>query len=409
MRCIAPLVSVLMISTMFACSSDDGEQSGSGASAGGSGPGPVVVTGGANGGITDQNGGTRPLTPEQVKQIEDGACAGWSTEGEPLPSVLMLVVDVSGSMDEAAPGGGGRSKWDVTQDALRQAIDDLPNSTSLGVLYYPNGPTPASNTPGDASRCVNTNAMVDIALLTPTHRNRVRQSLDAAVIRNYTPTHDAYSYALENGLIPYSSQAPKYMLLITDGAPTMSLGCVRPGGGVVDMPTQPIIDDVAAAASQGVKTFIIGSPGSEESEESGMDMRPWLSRAAIEGATAVPGCSANGPNFCHMDMTQEPDFAAALRAGLGSVATQIAPCTYAIPAPPAGMSIDPGAVNLIVHSSSGSILVLPDGQGACSEGWRYDSQGNVELCNATCAAVQADGTARVELLFGCAAGDIPVF
>jgi hypothetical protein len=73
------------------------------------------------------------------------------------------------------------------------------------------------------------------------------------------------------------------------------------------------------------------------------------------------------------------------------------------------MTIDQGQVNLIIHSSSGSILILPDGQGDCSEGWTYDADGNVQLCQTTCAAVQADATARVELLFGCASGDVDIF
>jgi hypothetical protein len=409
LKYIALLLSLSMASTLFACSSDDGDDdgNGSGAAAGGGGPGPVNVSGGSSG-IGDQNGGTRPLTEDQIQQIQDGACAGWSTEGEPLPAVLMLVVDVSGSMEEDAPGPGNASKWEVTRDALSNAIDDLPASSSVGVLYYPNRSTPVNNNPTNASACVNTNAMVPINLLNQQHRTRLQMSLQQADTGNYTPTHDAYTYALDNALASYSSQAPKFMLLITDGAPTMSLGCVR-GQQTQDMPTQPIIDAIAAAAAQGMKTFIIGSPGSEESSESNTDMRPWLSRAAQAGQTAIPGCSHNGPNFCHMDMTQEPDFAAALARGLGTVASQIATCTYAIPAPPAGQAIDAGAVNLIVHSSSGSVLVLPDGQGACSEGWRYDDDGNVQLCEATCAAVQNDATARVELLFGCAAGDIPVF
>ena len=407
LKYIALVLSVSMASTMFACSSDDGDDDGDGAAAsGGGGPGPVNVSGGSSG-IGDQNGGTRPLTQDQIDQIEDGACAGWSTEGEPLPAVLMLVVDVSGSMEEDAPGGGNDSKWEVTRDALSAAIDDLPDSASVGVLYYPNGNTPVNDSPDDASACIAVDEMVGINLLGQAHRADLQQSLNDANTGNYTPTHDAYNYAYENGLAPYSSTAPKFMLLITDGAPTMSFGCVR-GEQTEDMPTQPIIDNIASAAAQGIKTFIIGSPGSEESSESNTDMRPWLSQAAVAGGMANPGCSPNGPDFCHMDMTQEPDFAAALAQGLGSVASQIATCTYAIPAAPPGQAIDQGAVNLIVHSSSGAVLVLPDGQGDCSEGWRYDN-GNVQLCEATCAAVQADATARVELLFGCAAGDIPVF
>jgi hypothetical protein len=108
-----------------------------------------------------------------------------------------------------------------------------------------------------------------------------------------------------------------------------------------------------------------------------------------------------------MDMTQAPDFSAALAAGLSSVATQIASCIYTVPEPPAGKTIDPAAINLIVHAESGDTLVLPDGQGTCSEGWAFDKDGNVVLCPTTCDKVKADTSARVELLFGCGSGDIP--
>jgi hypothetical protein len=400
-----PFVTALLAA---ACSSSSDDDAGNGGS---SGTGPVinVGTGPGSGGIADQNGGTRTLTPEQITQIRGAACAGWSTEGEQLPAILELVVDVSGSMNDPAPGGRG-SKWSVTQAALRDAITGLSASTGVGVLYYPNGSTPASDTAQDVSRCVNTGALVATNLLGPansSHRQTILNSLTRARTANYTPTHDAYHYALEQGLKPFQSSAPKFMLLITDGAPTMSFGCIRPANDTVDMPTDPIIADVTAARSAGIKTFIIGSPGSEKSSESNSDMRPWLSRAATAGGTAQAGCNDAGPNFCHMDMTQAPDFSTALAAGLSSVATQIASCTYTIPTPPTGKSIDRAAINLIVHADAGDTLVLPDGQGTCSEGWSFDKDGNVELCPATCEKVKADTSARIELLFGCGAGDIP--
>ncbi len=142
--------------------------------------------------------------------------------------------------------------------------------------------------------------------------------------------------------------------------------------------------------------------------DGGSDMRPWLSKAAMAGGTATAGCTEEGPNFCHMDMTQEPDFGAALREGLGAIAGQINSCTYAIPAPPAGQTIDLTQVNLMVTSSGGTELILPDNQGDCSEGWQLNDESQIVLCDATCKRVQENLSARVELLFGCASGEIPV-
>jgi hypothetical protein len=254
------------------------------------------------------------------------------------------------------------------------------------------------------------------------HRMRLATALNQAETNGYTPTHDAYKYALDSSLVPNGGAANKFMLLITDGAPTMRQVCnggppdgastPMQGGGnqVYDQPTQPIIDEIAnALSSSGVRTFLIGSPGSEESsEQGGGDMRPWLSQAAIAGDTAPAGCDANGPNFCHMDMTMEPDFSAALTAGLANVAGQIVnSCTFAIPEPDAGDSIDRTLTNLVIKWGDGtSNLVKPDNVGDCAQGWRYDGDGNVQLCDDLCNRIKTDQAATVQLTFGCSVEEL---
>lgn len=376
---------------------------------------PEVGPGGMLSG--DHDGGTTPLTPEQIDNIENAACTGWSVEGENLPAVLQLVVDVSQSMEEDAPGGGNQNKWEVTREALRDALETLPASTAAGVLYYPNRQVELDTEPRDIDACVNVNAMIPIDELGAQgsgQRDALDESLDDAETNGYTPTHDAYKYALENGLQPYQSQANKFMLLITDGSPTLALQCIGEssggggmmggggGGKVQDAPTDPIVQEIAAAKAAGVRTFIIGSPGSEESSSGmGGDKRPWLSEAAQVGGTAAAGCSNDGPNFCHLDMTQEEDFAAALVAGLGQVVGQIVDqCTFALPDPPMGQTINLNQTQLIVQTSSGAKLVKPDAQGDCSEGWQF-VDGQIVLCAASCNEVKNDPTATVQLLFGC--------
>jgi hypothetical protein len=401
----------------LACGSseEDGGLSGSGANGSGATGGTTTINVGGSGATTGtgtHDGGSIPLTEDEVDAIADSACAGWSTEGESLPAVLQLVVDVSGSMEDPAPGSNG-SKWDVTSGALNDAIDSLPDSVSLGVLYYPNQQTGSSDTARDVDECVNVDEMVPIDLLgANNHRDDVIQSLDDADTGSLTPTHDAYRYALAQGLIPYQTSSRKFMLLITDGAPTMRLDCIGEGGGgggmVMDQPTQPIIDEIAGANDVGIRTFLIGSPGSEESSESNTDMRPWLSRAAIAGGTAAANCEENGPNFCHMDMTQEPDFAQALADGLASVVGQVVDsCTFAIPPSPDGQAINPAETNLIINWSNGdSTLILPDNTGDCSEGWQFTGTDEVTLCSASCDAIQGDAGARVQLTFGCSTEEV---
>lgn len=195
------------------------------------------------------------------------------------------------------------------------------------------------------------------------------------------------------------------MLLITDGAPTIGEGCVRK-----DPPTQPIIDEISRAyIEHGVRTFLIGSPGSEV-DHKGNDMRPWLSEAATLAGTASDGCAVDGPDYCHLDMTAEPDFSQALRAGLASIVGQIIDsCTFAVPTPPHGQTIDPKLTNVIATWDGGqSTLFLPDDRSVCTEGWKFNTEGNVELCPTSCDRVKVDHKASIQLHFGCGVDDIPV-
>lgn len=359
-----------------------------------------------------QNGGTIPLTSEQVEAIQTAECTGWNGEGEELPAVLQLVVDVSGSMSEDAPGAPrNTSKWQVTRSALVSALESLDERISVGLLLYPNVGNRGRPSQQSGLSCIDTSRMIPIAPLGQAnsgHRATLLEALDEARVGDYTPTHDAYEYALENSLEPYQTSAKKFMLLITDGAPTYSRGCSnRSNDGV---PPGPIIDAIATANDAGTSTFLIGSPGSESSVETGTDMRPWLSEAALEGGTGSDGCNIEGPQYCHFDMTAEPDFAAALTAGLGKIAGQVSEtCTYKVPTPPAGRSINPYATNVIVRWSDGSSsLILRDDDTDCGEGWMKGDGDNIILCPTTCEQVKTDGRAAVTLSFGCAADEVPI-
>lgn len=396
------------------CSSDDGSSSGDG---GGAPPAPTtgntspIGNPGAPGnpvGGGPRNGGTQPLTPTQVSQIESGACAGWKAEVESLPALIQLVIDVSGSMDDRAPGTGNRNKWVVTRDALRDAISGLPAETGVGALYYPNRDTQRAMQARDVSQCVRVDDIIPVGILganSDAKREELLSSLSEPSPRGSTPTHDAYKYAFDNGLNPSRLPGERYMLLITDGAPTFSQGCV--GDGQTPVATNPIIEEVKRAHAAGAKTFIIGSPGSEESMD-GKDARPWLSKAAMEGGTATAGCSENGPNFCHFDMTESSDFAAALKDGLAQIAGQVVSCAYSLPPAPAGRTISTESINVIVTGSGGDAeLVLRDDNGDCNEGWQLVNN-QVVLCDATCNRAKEDLGGKVALHFGCGSNVLPI-
>lgn len=426
---------------------------------GAGGGGIVLDTGGtstvgAGGMLAVFDGGQVPLTPDQIEALTDGACASDSEDVVALPPVLQFVVDISLSMDSVAPGNAPLTKWDVTKTALLDSLDALPDSMPVGLLLYPTldvptcpiqgpnfgaGGTGANPIPGGGGfgmpgagsggltatptfppqqqqlgegnpGCVGLDGLVPIADLGApgeAQRTALSASISSTGLYLGTPTHDAYQFALEDSLKLDTSGRRKFMLLITDGAPTQMLGC----GPLICDPLVPdgpeataIIQAIAAAHAEGVDTYIIGSPGSEDGaapmQGPGADMRPWLSEAAVAGGTASEGCTGEVGNFCHFDMTQAADFGQALADGLSNIAGELeASCDFDLPQ---RADVDARATDVVIQWSDGTASKsILDEVGDCTEGWRFTGEATMELCPTTCAAFQADHGASVKVSFNC--------
>ena len=395
----------------LACSSaggkDGGGQPKSGFNVGGDGSISLGGNGSIN--VTFVNGQAN-LTQSQVTELKDTACKGWSAEGENVPAILDFVVDVSGSMDKTAPTTNGQTKWAITSSALLGAIDALPGTTAVGMIFFPNMDTHSNTTSPrqDCSTCVNTNAMIPIASLGAAgsaQRTALKNGINAARAAGGTPTDDAYEYELAHNMTQSQLPGQRFMVLITDGQPTFSLGCFGTGNTVDPVDYHPIVNAIQGAwTTDGVKTFIIGSPGSEAQVSTGADGRGWLSNAATVGQTPLtPTCSDSGPNYCHFDMSQVPDFAAGFKDALAQIAGQIVSCSYTLPTPPAGQSLDMNKINVILTTGTPEYLLMQRSTSpSCTTGWYLDSSSHVVLCSDTCAKAKADPKATLDLLFGCA-------
>lgn len=409
-----------VIALASSCSKDSGDDDGNGKSLSTGGSGNSLGTGGSGAGsvpnVGTGTGSVVPITPEQVTNLQNLACAAWAMEPEGLASKLELVVDISSSMNQSA-NGINTTKWVATRDALAEAVPGvngpgLGANTAVGLLYFPglkvqNVPT----TPRpDSTSCLNLSDSIPMAPMgdmSGAQRTAIFNSLMTVPLGQGTPTLDAYTYALENVVLAPAQQAfpgDPYILLITDGLPTLDLGCYNVNGSLDDssVPSAPIVAKVADAMSRGVKTFIIGSPGSEEGKS-------WLSAAARAGGTGTAGCSDNGPTYCHMDMTTAPDFSVALRNGLAQVMHTVSGCKYVVPTESTDgtQTVDPALISPIIQYSDGSSeLATADSTGACAgEGYRLNSATELEFCPTTCARMQADGGAVIQFLFGCSPED----
>ncbi len=228
--------------------------------------------GGAGGALTVA-GGISELTPALSAAITSAACASWSSEQAVMPALLEFVVDTSGSMMDI-PSGSTVSKWAITQQVLSKTIDtELPDNTGVGMLFFPNMNTVPNHTttPLPVSTCVNTSALIPAAPLGAagsTQRAVIASGLANAYVSGGTPTDDAYEYGYASGVIPalqmYGNFTP-FMVLITDGQPTISLGCEGTGQTAYPVDWHPLVSDISMAFQNAptVRTFIVGSPGSE--------------------------------------------------------------------------------------------------------------------------------------------------
>jgi hypothetical protein len=129
----------------------------------------------------------------------------------------------------------------------------------------------------------------------------------------------------------------------------------------------------------------------------------------VDGATAAEGCSLYGPDYCHIDLSQDPDFAGALNRALARILGLITSCTFEVPATGSdGQAVQRDQINVIYTPGNGSeeVLIGHDDSPDCQDGWQFDADGRVVLCPNTCATAQNDTGGTVELLFGCSSVDV---
>ena len=375
-----------------------GSSGGGGLSGRGGSPTVIVEIGGEGGEKTSEAGGAAGA-PDLDR---DDACALATTTVEAVPPLLELVVDTSGSMnwppgwapttpDDSKPPGA--TKWEITREALRGALESLDAEIAVGTIFYP-------NTTGDDpdSLCLREEVALPLDWLgsaSSKQRQRFGDALDAVVPNGATPTEGAYRFGLEQ-LAKTDLTGNRFLLLLTDGTPTCTIDCECTEDNL-PVDAEPLLDATDDALDDDLRTFVIGAPGSE-------DTRSVLSAIARKGGTAPPGCSDDGPDYCHFDMTTESDLAGGLTRALEAVAQSLRSCTYPVPEAPDDATLDPTRVNVLFTPHGGKTETIPQAPSSskCKSGWQYSSdRKSIELCGSTCEAAKADVGAKVEILLGC--------
>jgi hypothetical protein len=192
-------------------------------------------------------------------------------------------------------------------------------------------------------------------------------------------------------------------VLMTDGDPN---GCDE---SIADL--AQLVSNHSSASGGAVKLFFIGETGATLAN---------LERYAAPGGAAPHGdFCGNGPTPCHYWDVGDGDptaFESAITSIVGqATVSHPIPCTFVIPSPPSGQTLDPNLVNVQVTGTGGASRIYKvDSQAACAAnvaGWYYDTPTaphEIVLCDSACSAVSGKTNIGVEVEFGCASETPPI-
>ena len=346
----------------------------------------------AGGGADDGGPGNGGFDP-------DAACATSTVEAKRAPANILFIVDRSGSMSCNPPPTTDSptceqfpvtadpmlpTKWSITRDALKAAIAAMPATNSVGLTYF--------NVDNDCA--VQADPSVPVAQMGTAQQTLLETSLDGVQPEGLTPIVGGvtlgYHYLHTN-----TFTGRKFLVLITDGAETCA----------PDQQNDFVATTVTNAALVGIRTFVIGAPGSE-------DARAFLSQIAWNGQTAKSATcthAATPANVgdCHFDLTNaSTNLATQLNAALDQISREALGCEYDVPSPSSG-TLDYDLVNVIFTPSSGAPqTVKQDTSKPCqggADGWQYSNdRKKIFLCGGACSAVKSDPNGNVSIALGCA-------
>lgn len=355
---------------------------GSGDNGGGSSEGSGASSGNGNG--AGGSTGSLMLTTGGGGTMSNGTgfqeCATSSDEATLVPLNMIIMFDRSGSMQS-------NSKWTDSTNALRAFIQD-PGTAGLRVAlrFFPTEVDGCTGSQCDIADC--TVPEVDSAALTadaaPTDSQE--QLLVSAINNESADGNDTPIYAALSGATNWARNyltanptEKAVVIFVTDGAPN---GCGNDANMIAGVAAQAYVD-------AGILTYSVGLEGSNESL---MDL---IANQGGTGDAILIGAGANA----------EQELLTALQAIQGA---QLA-CSFQMPQPAPGETIDPAKVNVEYTPAGGMAQTVPQvaDAGACTAagGWYYDNPTAptmINLCPDTCNAVQADAMGgAIRVIVGC--------
>ena len=342
--------------------------SGSTSKGGGNGGG-VSLLGGSSGSTTTVTGAQTETTPTESDNC--GSQTQKTTRG--LADVL-LVLDMSGSMREAAVGGGTR--YDNLTSALDEVLPATNSAINWGLMMYPGvSTTTTTSRTGRTTRTVSSGCDPGTVVV------EVKENNASAVVDYYngvspasghTPTAKSITNA-QNALQQLDDGNPKFIVLATDGLPNCPEAATTTAS---DAPASAAA--VAAAAKAGIPVFVVGMSITGQDAAAARDA---LNQMATAGGKAA---SDGDIKYYAADTSDQ------LVSAMTTIGKQIASCLFKLP------SVPPVPNNVLVVYDDHRAL-----PSATTWGYTDASNTSITIYGSDCEKVM-DGTYKsVQLLYGC--------
>lgn len=373
--CMGALASV-------ACGSNAGDTTGGGlgkGASGGTGGSGAKGSGGSisvgQGGTSTSAGGSSGSSGSSGSAGTD-ACATINQKSAKTDVALLFMVDISGSMNCPVPDTQTctvdpmknppypTTRWTEMKPALEDFFGSITAADHLwaGISFFSRS--------GSCSASDYEKPDAEIALL-PGAKTALDAAVDQQVPAGSTPTVPSLQGALTHANAWATQHTDQTVVVVyaTDGYPE---GC---NNNTIDAAAM-----LAATAFTGphqIRTYVLGvGPNLTD-----------LNKIASSGGTDTAAFIDTGQ-----------DVTAQLTAKFDAIRSAVtATCTYTVPAPPAGQTLN-GQVNVTYNGS----IVPFNNTATCDKGWQYNSDmTQIVLCGSTCDQVKADPNADIEMAFGC--------
>ena len=307
-------------------------------------------------------------------------CGAVPYSTQPIPPDILILLDASGSMNDDTAnntcngGCGATSKWAQATPAINAVVADTDGSIRWGLKFFADTDVTCGVGSGVAVPVGIGNAgAIQNALLARTSANGGVSNGSSTPTRGAENSGAAYLTGL-------TDLSPKFLLLVTDGAPN----CMP---GNVDRAADDSAGAVAAvtnAAMAGFPTMVVGV---STSGVPGVDAT--LNDLAIAGGYP----RAASPSYYPVSSAAE------LTAALRALVDMTPDCTFALPPAPNS------------YTSTGNIGVVVSGtqiprDTSHAGGWDYtnSAQTAIQIYGPTCDEIKAGTVTSVQIVFHCPIG-----